>query len=144
MLTAKNTITFGNHRVKGTARSLRKKGGREIEKWVGHVKRAVMTNWTNVMRSPGENDVRSYPRNFSNLLCNFKLHVYCADLPLSDSSLQKDHQHEPNQAPCQGLTSRLSPKQRPELHQNLELDLSATITSQSNTNIRTTSSKDQP
>jgi hypothetical protein len=43
---------FGSHRVNGTFRDLRKKGGRLMEKWVGHAKSAVTTNWTKVIRRP--------------------------------------------------------------------------------------------
>lgn len=43
-LTVKKRNIFGSQRVSGIALGLRKKGGCEAEKWLGHVKRAVTTN----------------------------------------------------------------------------------------------------
>ena len=43
-LTVKKRKIFGSQRVSGIALGLRKKGGCEAEKWLGHVKRAVTTN----------------------------------------------------------------------------------------------------
>lgn len=51
-LTVKKRTMFGSQRVRGTALTLRKKGGFDAEKCVGQVNKAVTKNWTKVMRRP--------------------------------------------------------------------------------------------
>ena len=53
ILTTKNMMILGSQRIRGMARGLTKVGGFEMEKWVGHVNKVVMTNWRKVMRRPG-------------------------------------------------------------------------------------------
>ena len=52
MLTVKNKKMFGSHRKTGTAGCFKNQGGREVEKCSGQAKRAVITNWVKVIKSP--------------------------------------------------------------------------------------------
>ena len=59
--TAKNMHIFGIHLTSGTFRFRRKKGGCLTEKCVGHVRSAVILNWTKVMRRPSVCQTPAFP-----------------------------------------------------------------------------------